>query len=557
MSQLPPLSRPRLILLFLLFGALIFLLYTVLFSVLISPSKKEDGVDKGTLLREGSFGVGPEFSPAMPRVINGNDASPGRYDYFVLTEKSGGRCGGSLIADNAVLTAAHCKGKWIQAGIGMHNFRNGGSGYESLTVLAEIPHPKYAGEPSYDNDVMVVILEERSRASPVCIADDSTELELGERLTVMGFGVTETGDPPEVLKAAEPRYISNDECDTRYGGQFLISENMMCGFSEMGADACQGDSGGPLVRSGAEASGDVVVGVVSWGVDCGSSPGVYSRLTAHEGWIKEVVRQFEGTMCGEERISEGGPGEDSMLGMPDQPDLRASEDSVMEGPGRPGEDSINDTDDIYNDDQYTSDPTGGSAPRPTLRPTLRSTFRPTLRPTLNDTNDNYNDDQYTSDPTGGSAPRPTLRPTLRSTFRPTLRPTLRPTPGRTPAPQKAPTPSPTSRPTDAPTSQPTGTPTSSLPSYAPTASPTHSWLRFATNKNTVDVQGYVKINGISTKCDEIMLSALHLFCKFEAVDGNVPRRAILITGGMEGRKSGPGSNRIRSFTGQSRNEHGL
>jgi len=309
MSRQPPLSRPRLILLFLVFGALIFLVYTVLFSVLVSPSKKGYGVDKGTLLREGSFGVGPKFSSSTARVINGNDASPGRYDYFVLNENSGGRCGGSLIADNAVLTAAHCKGKWIQAGIGMHNFRNGGSGYESLSVKAEIPHPQYAGKPSYDNDVMVVILEGRARASPVCIADDSTNLEVGERLTVMGFGITETGDPPEVLKAADPRYISNDECDNRYGGQFLISENMMCGFSETGEDGCQGDSGGPLIRSGSAASGDVVVGIVSWGVDCGKSPGVYSRVTTHQKWIKKVVGQFVGNMCGEERISEGGLGE--------------------------------------------------------------------------------------------------------------------------------------------------------------------------------------------------------------------------------------------------------
>ena len=88
----------------------------------------------------------------------------------------------------------------------------------------------------------------------------------------------------------------NEECDKSdgefgsYEGQ--ITSNMLCAREEGGGeDSCQGDSGGPLVIKGANASEDVQVGVVSWGIGCASKdyPGVYARVSAQYDWIKGEV----------------------------------------------------------------------------------------------------------------------------------------------------------------------------------------------------------------------------------------------------------------------------
>eukprot|EP00588_Corethron_pennatum_P014688 CAMPEP_0194268492 /NCGR_PEP_ID=MMETSP0169-20130528/2807_1 /TAXON_ID=218684 /ORGANISM="Corethron pennatum, Strain L29A3" /LENGTH=213 /DNA_ID=CAMNT_0039009743 /DNA_START=216 /DNA_END=853 /DNA_ORIENTATION=+ len=191
---------------------------------------------------DGSDGNGSTFRRQLrTRIYNGQAASTGRYRYFAATERSQYTCGAVLIASNALVTAAHCQGSFFQVGIGKHSYNN--NNYESIGVLQEIPHPEFADKPSYDNDFMVVILEQKSTMDPVCIADSSTILNVGEDLTVMGFGQTESGNGSPELQETQVQYITNRECDDRYFNQYFISDNMMCAFSDFGQDACQGDSG--------------------------------------------------------------------------------------------------------------------------------------------------------------------------------------------------------------------------------------------------------------------------------------------------------------------------
>jgi len=186
-----------------------------------------------------------------------------------------------------------------------------GNDYESIGVLREIPHPEYDGN-SNDNNFMVVILDRKSPVDPVCIADSSTTLNVGEDLTVMGLGLTESWNVPTELQETQVQYMTNTECGDRYSNEYLdddymyinkyeylVSDNMMCAFSDAGQDACYGDSGGPLIRRGNDAAGDLLVGIVSWGIGCGTMPGVYSRISSQRTWIEEVVRENGGVMCGE------------------------------------------------------------------------------------------------------------------------------------------------------------------------------------------------------------------------------------------------------------------
>lgn len=118
-----------------------------------------------------------------------------------------------------------------------------------------------------------------------------TPLELGEKLIVTGWGVTETGETSSVLKKAEVPYVTNSTCNepTSYGGKIL--NMMMCaGEREGGIDSCQGDSGGPLVK-GSNAEDAILVGIVSFGEGCASrlKYGVYTRVGSERDWIRRSM----------------------------------------------------------------------------------------------------------------------------------------------------------------------------------------------------------------------------------------------------------------------------
>uniref|UniRef100_A0A7S1BYS2 Peptidase S1 domain-containing protein n=1 Tax=Corethron hystrix TaxID=216773 RepID=A0A7S1BYS2_9STRA len=246
-------------------------------------------------LRNG-LSFGPEDKSA--RVFNGIATMDRRFPYFAFTEKTAYRCGGVLIADNIILTAAHCEGAFFHVGIGKHSvFDSPSDTYQSVSTSDQIPHPEYAGKPTLDNDFMLVVLKERVTIPPACIADATNEPNVDDPMTVIGFGKTQDSTSVPYLQQAQVHYLQNSECRDRYKNSYLISDNMMCASSDEGKDACDGDSGGPLIKMGSTAAGDVVMGIVSWGIGCGVNPGVYSRISAQRKWIDTVVSRNKGKMC--------------------------------------------------------------------------------------------------------------------------------------------------------------------------------------------------------------------------------------------------------------------
>ena len=236
------------------------------------------------------------------RIIGGDEAREDRYAYAVsLSDEFGHFCGGSLIAEDVVLSAAHCddrgKGNY-NAVVGRHDFddRDG----QALSVKTALPHPDYDGDTS-DHDFLLIFLDKSANINTfVKLNTDAATPKVGAPVTVMGWGdIDPTDDGKElsdVLMEVEVNAITNDECDASDGkfGSYKdsITSDMLCAREEGGGeDSCQGDSGGPLIVKGANASEDIQVGVVSWGIGCASKdyPGVYSRVSAQYDWIKSEV----------------------------------------------------------------------------------------------------------------------------------------------------------------------------------------------------------------------------------------------------------------------------
>ena len=382
---------------------------------------KENGVDDDEPSKIGMRRY-PGF--AGNRIINGEMADINEYPFMVsLKDSSGHFCGGSLIAKNVVLSAAHCQGGDYEIALGRHNVLNGG---QVMQIDREVPHEDY-DDSTTDNDYMLIFL-----TTPAELVEDEVGLiglnknpalpAAGDVVTVMGWGVvdTETGDLSDVLMEVDVDVITNEDCEIssdgtdNYNGQ--ITENMLCAM-DMGEDSCQGDSGGPLVLLG---DTPLQVGVVSWGIGCAdpSFPGVYSRVSQAYDWIVcEVCKGSQyaaeaGFVCPPNCVSDdggnssGGGVGDGGGGSQNNPDLEGN-----------GPDDDNDSLSVFDGVEGFSEHSNEE--------TLFPTFSPTL--SLNDSNGGSHNQHFLSvfDAVGGFSEQSneeTLHPTFSPTFSPTLSP---------------------------------------------------------------------------------------------------------------------------------------
>ncbi|MFT7621440.1 MAG: trypsin [Myxococcota bacterium] len=216
-------------------------------------------------------------------IVGGSEATEGAYPFIVWLNG----CGGTLIGESWVMTAAHCQpiiSVNMSVFIGGHT-RQGmlsGTSGEERTVSAVTCHPSYKDFTS-DFDFCLLELSAASTKTPIAI-DTTAGDRAGEDTIVMGWGDTAEGanSGSEVLLEVTVPVVSNATCLGSYPGS--ITDQMVCaGIAAGGIDSCQGDSGGPLVTAAA----DALVGVVSWGQGCAQPNfyGVYARISSVTDWI--------------------------------------------------------------------------------------------------------------------------------------------------------------------------------------------------------------------------------------------------------------------------------
>ena len=227
------------------------------------------------------------------KIVGGENAVQGEFPYIVsLRSKSYGHfCGGSLIAQNWVLTAAHCVkgGKIDEVWVGMLDQKNT-AGVEKFKAVKIIAHEKYSSS-TMENDFALIQLDQNSSYKPVELNETEIALNQGQVMSITaGWGVTKESSYslPNILQKVSVPLVSEEVCNTSesYDGQ--ITDTMLCaGYKAGGKDSCQGDSGGPLVVTAANGS-HVLAGVESWGEGCARANkyGVYAKVSAGASWIK-------------------------------------------------------------------------------------------------------------------------------------------------------------------------------------------------------------------------------------------------------------------------------
>ncbi|KAH9644581.1 hypothetical protein HF086_009156 [Spodoptera exigua] len=199
-------------------------------------------------------------------------------------------CGGTIINNRSILTAAHCTfgdavNRWrIRVGSTWAN--NGGVVHN---VVQNIVHPQFNIGAMLNNDIAILrsatFFTFNNNVSPAPLAGITYLPGDNQAVWAAGWGDTYSGSDAgsEQLRHVQVVVINQNTCRNQYANTvFSINDNMLCsGWPSGGRDQCQGDSGGPLYHNG------IVVGVCSFGFGCGDPKysGVNARVSRYSSWI--------------------------------------------------------------------------------------------------------------------------------------------------------------------------------------------------------------------------------------------------------------------------------
>ncbi|XP_070993732.1 coagulation factor IX-like [Oncorhynchus clarkii lewisi] len=238
------------------------------------------------------------------RIVGGDTVTPGDIPWqAALVQRASGQvfCGGSILSQLWVITAAHCLVEGQQGSffvrVGEHNINDKEGTEQDHKVSKQYKHPLYDSQQSlYNHDIALLRLHNpitfSSHARPICLGPKVFTEDLVKDqspATVSGWGRTRfQGATSHLLQKVEVPFTERTSCKDSSSAR--ITKYMFCaGYAHVAKDSCQGDSGGPHTNRYHDTW--FLTGIVSWGEECAKDGkyGVYTRVSHYYRWIRHVM----------------------------------------------------------------------------------------------------------------------------------------------------------------------------------------------------------------------------------------------------------------------------
>jgi len=235
-------------------------------------------------------------------VVNGVNAKQGSWPWQISLRHAfkGHICGGTLVAKNWIVTAAHCfmmttNPNYYTVVVGEHHEGINHGTERSHKIAKIIRHHNWKDAVngqliSVNGDIALIKLASNvdlasEYANTICLPSSTDDFSNDKDCFVTGWGLTMGGNDRQILQELQGSIVDKSVCRRYF--QDVLTDKMLC-FGTLTSGACSGDSGGPLAcrRNGKFH----LAGVVSFGEQtCSGAPGVFTKVTAYKSWIDQQI----------------------------------------------------------------------------------------------------------------------------------------------------------------------------------------------------------------------------------------------------------------------------
>uniref|UniRef100_A0A8C6HEK4 Granzyme B n=1 Tax=Mus spicilegus TaxID=10103 RepID=A0A8C6HEK4_MUSSI len=225
-------------------------------------------------------------------IIGGHEVKPHSRPYMALLSIKDQQpeviCGGFLIREDFVLTAAHCEGSIINVTLGAHNIKEQEKTQQVIPMVKCIPHPDYDPK-TFSNDIMLLKLKSKAKRTravrPLNLPRRNVNVKPGDVCYVAGWGrMAPMGKYSNTLQEVELTVQKDQVCESYLKNHYNKTNQICAGDPKTKRASFRGDSGGPLVCK------KVAAGIVSYGYKDGSPPRAFTKVSSFLSWIKKTMK---------------------------------------------------------------------------------------------------------------------------------------------------------------------------------------------------------------------------------------------------------------------------